>query len=368
VAWAAVLFQFLWPARYRFPPPTPFQGPVWCNPYAEFRGPTLRANFHAHARAWLGLTYGRHDRSEVARRYREAGYQVACISDYQDVAPPQPDQEVYLPAYEHGLTLGQQHYTVIGSSGAIWFDFPLPWQTLEAKQNVIEALAASAELVIINHPNKKEAFSVQDFARLTGYDAVEVATRFAQNRGYWDAALSAGRLVWGTASDDGHDPDRAGHIGRHWMDIDADPDPDSVLAAFRAGRFYSTRREDKFGEEQNALQQCRIEDGVLEVRLTRPADFITFVGQGGSLLGSVVDRAVARRPLGPEDSYVRVEIVTEGLRQYLNPVVRSTGGMPARLHAERRDGATRGRRILAGVLLPLPLVIRRVWRRRRRQP
>jgi hypothetical protein len=35
---------------------------------------------------------------------------------------------------------------------------------------------------------------------LTGYDALEVASKYGVWEDYWDAALSAGRPVWGVAS------------------------------------------------------------------------------------------------------------------------------------------------------------------------
>jgi len=70
---------------YRFAPPTPFSGARFYNPYAKSY-PWRRANLHAHGRAWLGLTNATQTDEAVVEAYRERGYDVAAISDYQSIA------------------------------------------------------------------------------------------------------------------------------------------------------------------------------------------------------------------------------------------------------------------------------------------
>jgi hypothetical protein len=44
---------------YNFPNTAPFSGDKIFNPYQNVSGKTVKANFHAHSKAWAGLTNGR---------------------------------------------------------------------------------------------------------------------------------------------------------------------------------------------------------------------------------------------------------------------------------------------------------------------
>ena len=337
---ALLLYQILWPAQYRFPPATPFSGSAWYNPYAEFSGRTLKMCSHTHSSAWGGLTYGSADAEEIYNLLRDAGYDVACITNYLGITPP-PATEfgVYLPAYEHVSSITKQHQTVIGASRVLWLDYPL-WQGVRHKQEVIDRLANSAELVILNHPNHFDAYQLSDFDQLTGYDGVEIGTRFAQNLGYWDRALSAGRLVFGVAADDGHDPAKEGQYCRYWMQIEAEPTADAIYEAFRAGRFYSSGRRVWERTDRNALVFCRIEDGQLKVRMEEEAHLYRFIGQGGLVLKEVRAQTEASVTLRDDMPYVRVEIYTGALVQWLNPVIRYDGEHLPHPKAEVRTART----------------------------
>jgi len=72
---------------YRFPAPAPFSGAAFYNPYADAPpGSAWRtANFHAHGRAWGGLTEGRQTDSAVVAKYRALGYDIAGVSDYEQI-------------------------------------------------------------------------------------------------------------------------------------------------------------------------------------------------------------------------------------------------------------------------------------------
>ena len=189
---ALAYFELVWPPRYEFPPPTPFKGDRWYNPYAGYRGGGLLANFHAHSEVWGGLTFGDTPRHELYALYKQRGYDVIGISDYMTIAPPQNAGDIYLSAYEHGYTPGRRHQTVIGASRVSWFDYPLGG-SVEQKQDVLDRLRPEAQFLIINHPTKADSYAIEDLAKLTGYDALEVASKYGMWDDFWDAALSAGR-------------------------------------------------------------------------------------------------------------------------------------------------------------------------------
>jgi hypothetical protein len=324
---ALVYFELAWAPFYEFPAPQPFRGERWYNPYAGYRGGGLLANFHAHSEVWGGLTFGNTPRHELFAMYKERGYDVIGISDYMSLSPPENDGgEIYVSSYEHGFTPGRHHHTVIGADHVTWFDYPLGVSTRQ-KQHVIDQLRASAPFIVLNHPTKAQSFSIADLERLTGYDAVEVATKYGTWDDFWDAALSAGRPVWGMAADDGHAQTETGagsHLGVGAVVIHTDERTgEAVLSALHEGRFHSlyTRQ----GEGPVALELCEIEGGQLHVRIGEPASVIRFYGPYGDLRDQVSGRAEASYTLGADDPYVRVEIIAHGAVLYLNPVLRWDG-------------------------------------------
>jgi hypothetical protein len=323
---ALAYFELAWPPFYEFPAPRPFSGERWYNPYAGYRGGGLLANFHAHSEAWGGLTFGDTPRHELFALYKARGYDVVGISDYMAISPAQADGEIYVSAYEHGYTPGRHHQTVIGADRVSWFDYPLGGSTRQ-KQHVIDWLRPGAPFLAVNHPTKANSFTIADMERLTGYDGVEVATKYGVWDDFWDAALSAGRPIWGLAADDGHAQSESGsgsHLGIGAVVIHSDErSAAGVLRALREGRFHSlyTRQ----GEGPIALELCEIEDAKLHVRVGERADVIRFYSAHGDLRYQETGRAEASYSLAADDPYVRVEVIAHGAVLYLNPVIRWDG-------------------------------------------
>lgn len=362
IAW--LVQHLFWVPWYEFPEARPFHGSRLENPYQDYAGTGLRANFHAHSQAWVGLTYGTTSVQDIYRLYQELGYQSAAISNYQRIAPP-PDPElglIHVPAYEHTLSLGQQHHTVLGAPQVSWFDYTL-WQTSAHKQHVIDVLTEGAPVVILNHPRKGAGFSLEDMAVLSGYTGLEVMTKYSRGATeHWDAALSAGRRVFGFASDDGHRQDRgASHIAIGWVIIHGcEPTADSLLASLQQGRFHAVWDRRKTGT--NRLLHCRIQHGVVEVEVERRADRIVFIGQGGVALKEMVDVKKARLALEAIEHYVRVEVWNEESCLYLNPITRYEKEPVATLPVPRSAGLTHVRRglgLLVVVAASWMLLVRR---------
>ncbi|MFI5314514.1 MAG: hypothetical protein ACHQ6T_02355 [Myxococcota bacterium] len=323
---ALAYFELAWAPFYEFPAPQPFHGERWYNPYAGYRGGGLLANFHAHSEAWGGITFGDIPRRELFALYKARGYDVIGISDYMSLSPPQNDTDIYVSAYEHGYTPGRHHHTVIGAKSVVWFDYPLGGSARQ-KQSVIDWLRPGAAFLSVNHPTKANSFSISDMERLTGYDAVEVATKYGVWDDFWDAALSAGRPIWGLAADDGHAQSEQGsgsHLGIGALLIHTgDRSAAGVLRALHAGQFHSlyTRQ----GEGPIALELCEIEDGKLHVRVGERANVIRFYSAHGDLRHQESGREEASYELVADDPYVRVEVIAHGAVLYLNPVIRWDG-------------------------------------------
>jgi len=366
VAVVAALLLYLelaWPPFYAFPSAQPFSGEQWYQPYAGYRGGGLLANFHAHTRAWGGLTYGEVSAEVLRGLYAERGYDVIGISDYMSIVPAAPGDPLYLSAYEHGYTVGRRHQTVIGAERVDWFDYPLGGSTRH-KQSVIDALRPDAAYLVLNHLGKAGAYSLGDLAVLTGYDAIEVSSKYGISADYWDAALSTGRPVWGMASDDGHEQaSRRSHLGIGAVVIHAEErTPRAVLRALRAGRFHSLRM--RKNEPPIALVRCEIESGELVVELGERADSIRFTSAHGALRHEARGVSSARYRLADGDPYVRVEADARGARLYLNPMLRWDGVALPSPRAELRTVPTWTARALGAIALSAALLF--IGRRARR--
>jgi hypothetical protein len=346
----ATYLELAWPPFYFFPSAQAFHGEHWVEPYAGYRGGGLLANFHAHSKAWKGLTFGQVPRRELFALYAARGYDVIGISDYMSISPPEPGDALYLSAYEHGYTLGRHHQTVIGAARVNWFDYPLGG-SVRQKQHVIDALRPESAFLILNHLTKAESYTLEDLARLTGYDAIEVASKYGIAVDFWDAALSAGRPIWGMASDDGHTQlTNRSHLGIGAVVIHTDErTPEAALRALRAGRFHSLYMREN--EPPIALLRCEIEDGELRVKIGERATAIRFLSAHGALRREERDSDQARYRLAAEDPYVRVEVLAHGAVMYLNPVFRWDGVALPAPRAEARPLPTWTARALGALVL-----------------
>lgn len=328
VAAAAVAYlEFAWAPFYEFAPPQPFHGERWYNPYAGYRGGGLLGNFHAHSEAWGGLTFGDLPRHQLYAIYKEKGYDVIAISDYMSLTPAEGETgEIHVSSYEHGFLPGRRHQTVIGATSVNWMDYPLGPRTRQ-KQHVLDLLRPSAPFIVVNHPTKANSYTIHDMEQLTGYDAIEVATKYGIWDDFWDAALTAGRPVWGMAADDGHvqreQEDTGSHVGIGEVIIHSERTPEAVLKALEEGRFHSlyTRQN----EAPIELQYFEIENGGLDVRVGEKAEVIRFYGPHGILRHQVTGRSEASYTLTADDPYVRVEVIAHGAVLYANPVLRWDG-------------------------------------------
>ena len=327
------------PPLYRFPPPQPFSGPHWYNPYAERPPELLRVNLHAHSLVWSGLTYADATSEEVVEHYRALGYDLAALSNYMTVTPPIDPRLIYLPTYEHGVSVPQFHLTVVGAESALPFDYPL-WQTVRHKQHLIELLRPRSGALVINHPRKAWGTSAGEMAQLTGYTGVEVRSRYHAESEVWDAALSAGRVVWGIASDDTHRLIEKPHRARNgWLRMRARArSADAVLNALLKGRFTAVWDPLKTGP--NRLLSLRVQGGAIEVALAEEAKTIRFIGQSGVLRAKHKWTARARYVLREDDTYLRVETETRDSELLLQPVFRYDGEPFRALEAEPRLALT----------------------------
>jgi len=308
---------------YRFQPKKPFSGDSWYNPYRNIEGNWYKANFHAHSRAWFGITAGRDERGELYEHYRRMGYDVIGLSNYQTIHKWKTDSRGFFPAYEHGYNLRKRHHLAIGAQEVVWTDYVF-WQNCHHKQDLLKVLTNRTPFLVINHPALLGAFTKEDFERLTDYDAIEVLNHHRNSEELWDAALSAGRLSWMVGNDDTHDISNPGQTCVCWTMVNAmSTGQDDIISAMKAGRMYGV--EGKSGVNENALRKVEVRADSLIVELERPAREISYICDRGEVFRTFSHTNESKAQLEPRNTYIRIEIQNDQSRMYLNPIVRFDG-------------------------------------------
>ncbi len=195
----------------------------------------------------------------------------------------------------------------------------------------LEQIQAQGGVATVNHPNYKWALSAEILLASGEFRLLEVANAHPEvgNEGdadhpsteeLWDRLLTAGRQVWGVASDDAHHfqtwgPDRS-NPGRGWLRVEAaEPRLDLILQALRDGRFYASS-----GLE---LGDYRATPREVALDLASGTARIELIGAEGRILESV-EGAGARFDLTRHRSpYARVRATDDGGRRlWTQPVLR----------------------------------------------
>ena len=356
-----VLLPYAWAPVYDFPAPIPFSGSQLWNPYASAQGHWKRANFHAHGRAWFGLTSGAQPGSEVVRHYHQLGYDVAGVSDYQHIAAFNGVNTP--PVYEHGFNIGKSHQLAIGAHAVEWFDLPL-WQSHSNQQYIIDRVHAKSDLVALNHPNTRDAYNEQTVRTVTGFDLIEVANGPFTDEGAWDAALSSGRPVWSVGNDDTHDIEDTRRTAAAWTMIDAlTPEIGDIVEALRNGRSYTVLRTGAVGSANaTRLSSLVVENRTMTVTLDGSPSTMSFIGVDGTVRLVVRDATTASYSFTDADPYVRVVVTTPQAMLFLNPVIRWDGARLPRPVATVNAALTWTQR--GAAVLLFGILLARLWPRR----
>ena len=330
------VWQYLFCPQFDFTASTKFSGNRWYNPYAETNSSNwVKCNFHAHTTAWRGFTCGNGSARDIRSKYAEMNYGVHCVSDYQYINHEFSTDSNYIPAYEHGYNLMKAHQLVIGGDKVTWADFFFP-QSLSNKQWVLNHLNQSSnEVIVLNHPEVREAYTPEDMKFLTGYRCMEVLNPSAQSFTIWDAALSSGKAIFITGNDDVHNVLDRWDTGRFctWLNL-AKVNKQSVVAALNSGRGYgmeigfikkedSNARRKRIRDALPYLKSCQLQNDSLIVEFNQPASQIQFIGQGGKIIETKNDACKAIYTLNSNDCYIRIGAVfSDCVKIYLNPVFR----------------------------------------------
>ena len=299
---------------------TPFRGTAVYNPYAQLTPHWQRANFHAHSRAWNGLTSGRQSPDSLYAAYAARHYDVRGISNYHLITRTSNDS-TFLPIYEHGISIKKTHQLIIGARQVRALDFPL-WQTTNAKQYFLDRLRDSAALTVIVHPYMREGYGKTELASLSGYDLLEVRSHWNTAAAWWDTVLTAGNPVWGIGNDDSHDITNANEIGVVWTMVNAPgPRAPDVIPALRRGAMYVVAATP--GGTPAHLLTVTVRGDTISATFDRAMHTLQVITDHGITSKTATDSPNITYVLDSTVHYARVVASDAGGTLYLNPVIRT---------------------------------------------
>jgi len=283
-----------------------------------------RGNLHTHSTR----SDGKLTPAEVVAVYRSHGYDFVAIADHfmERYGYPIVDTSAYRDESFTTLFAAELHGPRI-ANGDIWhllavglpLDFAPPLKD-EFGPGLARRAAATGAFVAIAHP-AWYTLTLDDALSIEVAHAVEVYNHTATHHndrgdGWWmsDQLSQAGRRLHAIAVDDAHFSTRPDAFGG-WVHVKAESlDPDSLLAALKAGHFYSSQ-----GPE---LHDVAIEGDEIRVACS-PARVIFATGLGSAtrhLRGDAL--TFASLPLEPfAGSYVRITVLDDnGKRAWSNPI------------------------------------------------
>ncbi len=294
-----------------------------------------RGNLHTHTTA----SDGDASPEETVRWYRRHGYDFLVLSDHNHrtilnhAGKRRLKRPLMIPGEEVTLRIksGQTaiHLGAIGISRMVEpidADDVLP--TIQANVN---AILEAGGIASINHPNYTWAFDHEQIKQVKGTSLLEIYTGDPTNNSIgalgklsveqiWDGVLSAGKPIFGVATDDSHHyHDFAPHLlnpGRAWVVVrSSELSQEAIVSALAAGDFYASS-----GVTLAELETSR-SDIYLRVEPEKGALYWTdFIGKDGMILSQVEGTEAVYRIRGDE-GYVRAQVMSSrGFKAWTQPV------------------------------------------------
>ena len=294
-----------------------------------------RSSFEKPGRFWRGNIHthstrsdGKLTPSEVIAAYRAKGYDFVSITDHFMARFGWPVVDTTLFRDESFTTLfGAELHAGETSVGEPWHfvaaGLPLnfaPAGAVETPAELARRASESGAFVGIAHPNRY-SLTLEEALRIEAIDAIEIfnnttVTHNDRPDSWWmcDQLLARGRHVFAFGADDAHFMARPDAFGC-WINVKSESlDPEHLLAALKAGDFYTSQGPEFF--------DVSIRGGRIQVNCS-PVVAIFASGRG-----SVARQARGERltetsfPVDPfRGAYVRITIIdAEGRRAWSNPL------------------------------------------------
>jgi len=296
-----------------------------------------KGNTHTHTLNSDGDSFP----EEVARWYREHGYNFLVITDHNYLTGVDILNQLYGVEGRYLVIKGDEvsdrsegkpihlnalnpDYNVLPQGGS---------DILETLQNNIDAIRQASAVVHINHPNFVWALTAEHIKQVEGCVLFEIYSGHpaVNNLGgggmpsveeMWDQVLSSGKLIYGMAVDDAHtfrQPENraAARPGQAWVMVRASElTADAILESLENGDFYASTGIE-LSDYQAGREEIRIETE--ESNNTRYR--ILFIGDQGKVLKEESSSPAVYKISGDE-KYVRARIIdSNGNLAWTQPVM-----------------------------------------------
>lgn len=296
----------------------------------------FKGNIHTHTNKSDGDTAP----EKVVSWYRRHGYDFLVLSDHNHLTLLEygqgkrrnrrplmvPGEEVSVRVHEGRTAI---HINAIGISRLVEpIDAAEVVPTLQAN---INAIIQAGGIASINHPNYTWAFDHEAIRQVTGASLLEVFNAHPAVNTFgapgkfsceqiWDGVLSAGKAIFGVATDDSHNfrdflPGLS-NPGRGWVMVQAEElSTEAIVEALASGRFYAS----------SGVTLETVEAGpdrlALKVQPTRDFIFTTsFIGRDGKVYAQSVGTEASYSIRGDE-GYIRAVVTSSsGQKAWTQPV------------------------------------------------
>lgn len=294
------------------------------NPF-EVEGGWFKGNIHAHTLD----SDGSYSPADIARFYRESGYDFLSITDHgilTDTSSFTSPRFLTIPGEE--LCIGQSVNGRFTHVVALNIREELPVADFNREvspQKTIDLIADLGGSAIVAHPYWSD-LNVNDLADLEGTLGIEVyntACEYEIGRGHssvhWDDLLVMGKRPLGFAVDDTH-----GRVRRYqpedyckaWISVKASAlTAEEIMESIKNGLFYSSTGP--------SIKDIRVEGDEIFVK-SSPARSVAFLSNTSSGImhtaeeGSIEDVSYE---LKGQEIYVRVEVTDKlGRKAWSNPI------------------------------------------------
>ncbi|MCH8207327.1 MAG: PHP domain-containing protein [Chloroflexi bacterium] len=295
-----------------------------------------KGNIHTHTTK----SDGDDTPENVVRWFRRHGYDFLVLSDHNHLTLLEygrgkrrfrrplmiPGEEVSVNIHRGETAI---HVNGIGVSRVVEpVDATEVVPTLQAN---VDAILGAGGIASINHPNYKWSFDHTAISQVNGASLLEVfnghplmnangAPGKPSFEGIWDGVLSAGKAIFGVATDDSHNykdfrPDLA-NPGRGWLMVRSrELSQDAIVEALAAGEFYASTGI--------VLDELGISGKTISLRIAQHHDFVyttRFIGRNGHVYGEVVGTEAEYSVQGNE-GYVRAAVTCSSRpRAWTQPV------------------------------------------------
>jgi hypothetical protein len=295
-----------------------------------------KGNIHTHT----NVDGGDETPENVVRWYRRHGYDFLVLSDHNhltllDYADGRrkfkkplmvPGEEVTLAQHPRGPAI---HINGIGISHLVEpIDAGEIVPTIQAN---VDAIVSAGGIASINHPNLDWSFDHNHIKQVRGASLLEVFNGHpcSNNDGapgkfsyeeIWDGVLSAGRPIFGVATDDSHEYKdfhlMASNPGRGWVVVHAEElVSEAIVEGLASGNFYAST-----GVE---LTDLKSSSQLVSLRIEQQSSFIfttTFIGRDAKTYAETTGLEASYEPMGSE-GYIRAVVKSSsGSKAWTQPV------------------------------------------------